>query len=304
MIEKVYALPMKEFIKFERKERTDFKNFLSYNEIGQLLELYSDGEIEEIYNGTAVRLDVVTVNSHNYTLSISKVEFFDFLTTNMIYYKYDTLYEKAKNNRDALKVLAKVRDRIFSANNPNSFNNIIKNKYLANIIAVSILVEDSEANVGLVKRKKGMALGAGTLSVTVTGSMDEVDFLSKNPIMSCVKREIKEELNLIGQDIKCQNIIISKDKLQPIFLVNCKINRRFKDIITVMQSADDYNKEIASFYSVPKTEVISFILNEDMTSAARFHVFNTYSTENDKLEPIYLKDNYIVNDEGGYTSHW
>lgn len=264
----VYIYKIKEQPSIIRLKKSKFQNILNKNERDRIVKLYSKDKI--MYNNPVVRLDNILEYPH-LTLELSLIEFFDFISSNMINMNIDKFKKDCISSSKDVELLSKISMSIAS-DKIKSYKDIIDNSYLANIIAVSVLVEDKDGNLGFVKRGNKLAIGSGFLGVTCTGSLDNIDFFEDNPIISCVKRELKEELNIIPNGIEITNIIFSKTKLQPIFTVSCKIKERFADIINNIQNAVDYKIEIKNFYSVPKKYLKEFIKDEQLTDVAKWQI--------------------------------
>ena len=242
--------------------KTLFENILNQDEIDEVIALYSKGKV--LYNDKAVRLDNVILGD-NIILELSLVNFFDFLSSNMINMNIDILKERNERLISKIAVGIKFQDI-------NNYRDVITNKHLANIVAVSVLVRDKEGKYGFVQRSNTVAIGSNLMSVTCTGSLDADDFKSDNPIINCVKRELHEELNIIPDVIKIDSIVISKTKLQPIVVVDCYIDDTFNNCINKIKSAADYNLEITKFYAVPQDKLNQFIINEKLTDAAKYQI--------------------------------
>jgi len=269
----VYEINIANNYSINKLSNTEFNSTLNDEEIRRLIFLSSNKS--NIFNGSAVRLDKIENIENQISLHLSEVSFFDFMTSNMVYMSYNNLIsklEKDYNAKEDVVLLNKVKNNIEDKGIPDSFDSVLINKGLANIIAISVLVEDSIGNYGLVRRTSNLAIGSNLLSVTVTGSIDGIDFQENNPILSCVKRELKEEINIEVEKIEFNSIAISKKKLQPIFILNCKIPQKWDDIIHLVKKADDYQKEIKEFYSIPKEFVIDFIEDEHLTDAGKYHL--------------------------------
>lgn len=270
----VYSLKIEGEYSFEKINNSDFKDEMTEKEKNRIVEIYTAGK--NVFNGSAVRLEKINIDK-KINFKISKSSYFDLLSTNIIYFKKEEILDRLNNLRlyEDVKLIETIINKIETFSSNDSLENILNNNYLANTIAISVLVQDINGNFGLIRRGKNVAIGSGLLGVTASGGVDEVDYSETNPILSCVYRELQEELNIIPNSTKISYVVMSKSKMQPIFLVNCSINESWNSIITKVKNAKDYNSEVTKFYSVPGDVVINFIDGENLTDAAYFHIYNS-----------------------------
>jgi len=261
----------------KKLEKTKFANPFSENEQKKLLELM--GLKNDSYNGVSVRLDRVTEKN----FEISKVGFFDFILTNNLYHNRKKFLNYSICNSDKVALVNKIIN-IVEINGLNDFSDVVDNSNLANIIAVSILIEDKNGNVGIVKRSKNVLISSGFFSSTVTGSLNEQDFKNRNPLLACAKREIEEELGLTDIELQYKSIVMSKKKLQPIVLYNAKLNVSWEDIIKDIKNAKEYSSEINIFYSVPVINIKDFMFIENFTDAVKYHLCLKYKEKYEDIE--------------------
>jgi len=193
-------------------------------------------------------------------------------------FRYEGLIAKA--SPEDKMILEKLRASVFHTSDLSSFSSVLSNSSLANAMAVSVLVQDINGNYGLVRRTSNLAIGSRLLSVTSTGSLDDSDFHSDNPVIACATRELREELNITCTELILSGIAISKKKLQPILMVNGKINCTWEAIMNTITTAEDYNAEVQEFIAVPHSAVAEFIANENLTDAGRYHIL--YQCHNER----------------------
>ncbi len=267
----VYIKKIDKPYRFTRNTKSDFKLNLS-DVTKEGIVNYSVKNVSNLYNGKAVRLDKIIENDEYYDFFISEISYFDSLTSNILYQKYWNKLPEFNSNEIELKINNIIEciknDGIYD------FNSVINNKYLANSIAVSILVEDINNNYGMVYRNNNLAIGAGLLSVTVTGSLDDKDFNCVDPVLSCIERELNEELGIKVYDCTLEYIAISKTKLQPIFIINAKLKDSWENVKKNFSSAIDYTKEIKNFCIVSIDQMKNLMNKSEMTDAAQFHIDN------------------------------
>lgn len=144
------------------------------------------------FNGSAVRLESLVRREDGFvSLSCSCLDFYSFLTSNLLVGSLDIT--------------------------SSTFSNYLMCPYLANVLAVSVLVYDSKS-VLLTNRSSEVCLSPNSVGVSVTGGVTSSDFDSFDVIQSSVLQELKEELGLEVDytEVQVEGLYISKDKLQPV----------------------------------------------------------------------------------------
>lgn len=212
-------------------DRIAYHSLFDEQEKNLLVDLIKKVFNRNFANEKSVRLDGIDYNS-NMKISISLLEFYDFLVTNFAVLNMDKLLNNANLVERAL--LLRLKDAIDNAA-IKEFDDICKHQFLSNIIAVSCLVKDKKGRVLLTRRNNNVGIANGFLSVSVTGSVDFFDFQSEDPFLACCEREIEEELGLslgADSDIKLKKIVCGEKKLQPIALIDVIVD----DIQLVVES--------------------------------------------------------------------
>lgn len=204
-------------------------------------------EYSTSFNGSAVRLEGIETSDDVINLSLSVLDFYSFLTSNLL-----------------------VKGIELSSKN---LENYLTCPYLANILAVSVLVYDSES-VLLAERSSNVALNPSKLGVSVTGGLTSKDLTSDDCLFSAIRSEVKEELGLFTEegDVSISGLYISKDKLQPVIIGFIKV----QDLKDLPLSGCDTDFEVYSWGIVPRAELKNLELNSSDT--ARFHL--NYFIEN------------------------
>lgn len=200
------------------------------------------------FNGSAVRLESMEISEDGYmSLSLSASDFYSFLTSNLLVGGMEITFKNLKN--------------------------YLTCPYLANILAVSVLVYDSES-VLLAKRSSHVALNPLKYGVSVTGGLTYDDLTSQDCLVSTIRSEVNEELGLLveAKDIDVSGLYISKDKLQPVIIGFIKV----QDLKDLPLSGCDTNFEVCSWGIVPRAKLKNLELNSSDT--ARFHL--NYFIEN------------------------
>lgn len=195
------------------------------------------------FNGSTVRLEnLVQCEDGSVSLTCSPLDFYSFLTSNL-------LVAPGKITSD-------------------TFENYLTYSYLANVLAVSILIYDSNS-VLLVNRSDVVSLSSNSVGVSVTGGVTLTDLKSSDCLRSAVQTEVQEELGLSISftDITVSGLYISKDKLQPVAICFVEVF----DLNSLCLYGVDTNFEVQSF------EFVSFhaLSKLDLTSATdttQFHL--------------------------------
>ena len=263
---------------FIRQQQSDFNLYLSETEKKEIVN-YSVNNVDNLYNGEVVRLNSIIEYPATFALGISKVHYFDSLSSNMLYHKYAKKIEQLGNGTTTEKKIKAILTQIENEGVGN-FEEVLNNCKLANTMAVSVLVKDIDGKYALVLRTKNLAVGAGMLSVTVTGALDENDYGCDNPVLACAKRELEEELGISTINNRIEYIVISKTKLQPIFIINAEISDRWQNVMHNFENAQDYKNEVKEFLVVSEEDMETLMRNHRMTDAAYFHFQDVNSRSN------------------------
>lgn len=150
------------------------------------------------------------------------------------------------------------------------------NKYRSNVIAMSVIVTDSEGKVLTTQRSGDVVIGKNISSVSTTGTPNLKDFGVEGKF-GCAKRKLKADLNVdISKcTFKYTGVFVGANKKQPVILVNCFYDGDIDEIIGKAQLAEDYHKKI-KYASVHKLATASMVLTTGgATEAARYHMYNT-----------------------------
>lgn len=267
----VYIKEITKPYNFKKQPHGNFKSYLLENEKIEIIEfMLKKGS--HLFNGEVTRLDRFIEYRDCIDIYISPLTYFDSLVTNMLYHKY---FEKVLELGDTKeeRIIKSSICRIAEAG-VFDFESIIDNENLANTIAVSCLIADASGRYGLVSRNQKVAIGKGLMGVTVTGAVDGIDYVTDDPILSCVKREAKEELGVMISDAKVRSIVISSKKLQPIFIVDAFINDTWENILRAIPNSTDFSSENENFHIVPPKKLMLFAQSYPMTDAARYHLIH------------------------------
>lgn len=282
-IKRVINSVIKAPIKYEVSE-TEFVQVLTDAERDFLVNI-SKGKNQ--YNGECVRLDSFS----NGTCKVSVVGFFDFLTTNLVYLPSSrkismkdmiirTLYDGKYKQMKLLEY--RVIESVKKYGKCKTFGDVLSVDTLANIVTVSILLEDSRGNVLLVRRGKNVAVSSGMFAVSAAGSVATEDLIYDDPFLHCAMREVKEELNL-DIDLKFTDLVISKQKLQPAVLYTGRLSNTFDDVLDKIIKAPDFSAENCALYAVPKTAVQSLLKTYQFTDVSAYQMYMWCNEQTNQL---------------------
>lgn len=204
---------------------------------------YISSNYPTAFNGSTVRLENIDRHeSGAVSLTCSPLDFYSFLISNLLVTPTEITSD--------------------------TFENYLTCSYLANVIAVSVLIYDSKS-VLLTKRSATVSISPNSVGVSVTGGVTLNDLRSSDCLRSAVQIEVKEELGLSVSfaDIIVSGLYISKDKLQPVAICFVKVS----DIRSLCLCGEDIEFEVQSF------EFVSFhaLSKLDLTSSTdttQFHL--------------------------------
>lgn len=272
-LHQVFQFNAKSNIVIKKNTETLFQSPFTLQEREQIIALYKEKNRTNLFNGKSIRMDKIENTGSQTLIELSMIEFYDFISTTMIFNQRESFIEFCRENHKEQELELIERLCVSARMEENSFGSVIHTNALSNILAVSILIEDGNGEVGLLKRSNKVAISSGIHGVTSTGSLDEQDFLADNPFISCAERELKEELNLCNTNLVFEGLVMSKKKLQPIGLFGVKLEKSWKELIASIKSAKDYNEEAQEFYAVPLSALPQFLYTESFTDAALYQIY-------------------------------
>ena len=202
------------------------------------------------FNGSTVRLENLVQHENGFvSLSCSHLDFYSFLTSNLLVGSLDVT--------------------------SSTFSDYLMCPYLANVLAISIIVYDSEF-VLLTNRSSDVSLSPNSLGVSVTGGVTSSDLETSDGICSSVFQELKEELGLEVDytEVQVEGLYISKDKLQPVAICFVKV----LDLSTLGLHGIDTDFEVDYFIKVPRCALRGLNF-KDLTDTCKFHL-NYFIQEN------------------------
>lgn len=259
---------------FNVSEKSAFVPLL--NEQEQKIILEQDAKGKNLFNGKAVRLDSLIDGE----AVLSEVGFFDFMTTNLVVKPNSRTKKSAFSNlyaaifSDQIRYASKLEHRIKAAvlgQSKKTFDDVLAIRELANIVTVSVLLQDSTGRVLVVKRGNKVAISSGNFATACAGSVDDRDLTNDNPFLSCAQRELQEELG-IKCDLKFDNLIISKQKLQPAALFSGRLDCTFESLYQDMLKAPDFKEENSTLFAVPDNKISGIVKKYQFTDVAAFQL--------------------------------
>lgn len=254
-------------------EDTPYQSVFTTEEYCELVSLCKRVFGKDFTNGRCVRLDACTQSHGKSVLQMSSVRFYDFLLSNFALFNYEKLNTAANKQQSA--ALEKLMRAFTYDGYPASVEDIAERRYLANTIAVSLLVRDKTGTFLLTKRNNNVGISSGFISVTVTGAVDSEDLAAVDPIRFCCRREMIEEMNytLDSDCIHPFMIVCGEKKLQPIVLVNVTVED-VHELVATLSHHKGFSEE-NSDYAICSSADIRKILNDNtvqITEAARTHL--------------------------------
>ncbi|MDD3415863.1 MAG: NUDIX hydrolase [Lachnospiraceae bacterium] len=238
-------------------EKNQFKNIFQENEQKQLLA-HSTGK--KLFNGNMVRLTKIKNN----TCYVQEIKYFDFLTTNLVFKPAsskllslkDVLWHMIFDEefRERNKLENRLKSKVAWYGKLKTFDEVLNVDEFANAIAISIVLRDKEDKILIVRRGNKNAISSGTFAVSATGSLAIEDLKEENPFVYAGCREVREELNL-EVELVIKDIIVVKQKYQPVVLLEGKVEKSFKELGATIRQAKDNKDENTRLYAVPHRKV-------------------------------------------------
>lgn len=177
---------------------------------------------ENVVNAPVARLEELRLDEEAKVaeLALSESDFYSFLATNILYgapvavvsqIKDEALREKALLFKDSMVPVGVVTTH---------------DVRLANALATSLIIEDSDGNIVLTERVAGLPVGAGLYGVSATSGVSIDDVLDGAPVVGAVAREARKSLgvDIDASDIVIQGIGFGKTKHQPAILCHVKLS--------------------------------------------------------------------------------
>lgn len=242
-----------------------------------VVEAFSSYKEVTYFNTRVVRLESIETKSENIEVKLSLIDFYDFLVINIISFQLEDFIQYLKHNDiwqnlyNAINQLFQYRENMKQV---SDFETLICTGMSSNVLAVSVLLSDDNGDYLLTQRGKKVGISERFHSVSATGTVDETDYYSTDPLKNCAIRELHEELNIdINSDnLHIASIVAGKNKLQPIVIVNGKINGTFNELSNKMSEAEDFTYEVDKLCIVDKKLLRKILDEKEFTEAVEYHL--------------------------------
>lgn len=272
----VYSYCLKSEVTYKKVESTlDIP--ISIEKRNCIIELFSLYKNANYFNSKVVRIEKIRNIKEKSEVEIALIDFYDFLLINIILNQLDNFvsYLKKIKQYDGIKDVMEALDRYrVQMRQIGDFETLINRGTSSNALAVSVLLTDQQGNYLLTKRSKSVGIGEKLYSVTATGAVDENDYGQLDPIKNCVLRELREELNIHikNEDLQIVSIVAGVQKLQPIAIVNGKIEGTFSELSCAMRKAEDFKHEVDKIYIGDKKTLVEILNKGKLTEAIEYHL--------------------------------
>lgn len=242
-----------------------------------VVNAFSEYKKKTYFNTQVVRLESIEDQGEKIEIKISLIEFYDFLVVNIISLQLEGFIQYLKNNSiyNNLKVVINQLNQYCAVmRQVSNFKTLVDAGISSNALAISVLLTDNNGDYLLTQRGKSVGISERLHSVSVTGTVDENDYHSIEPLKNCAIRELYEELNINinSEDIHICSIVAGKNKLQPIVIVNGKINGTFNDLLNKMSEAKDFTYEVDELCIVNKRNLAKILNKKKFTEAVEYHL--------------------------------
>jgi NUDIX domain len=219
----------------------------------------------DAFDGSAVRLESVQVGDGQVGLMLSETSFYQLLVSNLL---VGVPVESLLKVGDVT-----LREKALSvATVKVAAEDVLDTPWLANALAVSVLIRDSRGDFLLVRRGDSLPVGAGLWGVSVSGGLEADDLASENPVVNAVMREVEEELGpkVALDDVRVDGLFIGDKKLQPVILCTVALDEPLGPLLP-LQGVDS-DLEIASQVLVAQDDLKKYMERKRMSEAARFQI--------------------------------
>ena len=224
----------------------------------------------DAFDGSAVRLESVQVGDGQVGLMLSETSFYQLLVSNLLVgFPVESLL-KVGDVTLGEKALSVAAEKV--AAEKVAAEDVLGRPWMANALAVSVLIRDSNGDFLLVHRGSSLAVGAGLWGVSVSGGLESDDLAAENPVVNAVMREVEEELGLkvALDDVRVDGLFIGDKKLQPIMLCTVALDEPLGPLLP-LQGVDS-DLEVASQVLVAQDDLKKYMERKRMSEAARFQI--------------------------------
>ena len=245
----------------------------------QLITAYAKLHGRSVHNGATLNLTNVRVQSGTLSLTASALDFFDLLMFTVFREPQQAVATQLTQHgySDLAKTCMSLPAHYRALTSPiASLSQLVRTPELPTPLAVSVVVRTADDFYLLVRRPMATAIGAGSMSVSVTGGLEPKDLRSSNPITTCAARELQEELGITvpPEQLSLQFLAAGATKLQPAILLQAAVPYSAQAIIRTAQQAIDYNQEVAELIPVNKKLLQPMLQQYTFTELGKFHLEN------------------------------
>ena len=245
----------------------------------QLITAYAKLHGRSVHNGATLNLTNVRVQSGTLSLTASALDFFDLLMFTVFREPQQAVATQLTQHgySDLAKTCMSLPAHYRALTSPiASLSQLVRTPELPTPLAVSVVVRTADDFYLLVRRPMATAIGAGYMSVSVTGGLEPKDLRSSNPITTCAARELQEELGITvpPEQLSLQFLAAGATNLQPAILLQAAVPYSAQAIIRTAQQAIDYNQEVAELIPVNKKLLQPMLQPYTFTELGKFHLEN------------------------------
>lgn len=245
----------------------------------RIIELWNAYQEVSTFNSICVAVESMKILKGEVILELGFTDFYNLLICNIIrqdFEEFKSFVIKNKIDKDT-----KLIDELglyyssFKSHYEN-LQDLINNGKMPNALAISVLLKDIYGNILLVKRSNKVGIGKDLYCVSVTGTVDENDFCSEDPILNCVEREIYEELGLPldTKNIRIKAIVASAEKLQPTVIVNILVSFDLRILKQKQIMADDFSFENENIFILKKEQIENMLSTEKFSEISKYHLLS------------------------------
>lgn len=245
----------------------------------QLITTYAKLHGRSVHNSATLNLTDVQLQSGTLSLTVSVLDFFDLLMFTVFREPQQAVATQLTQHgySDLAKTCMSLPAHYRALTSPiASLSQLVRTPELPTPLAVSVVVRTADDFYLLVRRPMATAIGAGYMSVSVTGGLEPKDLRSSNPITTCAARELQEELGITvpPEQLSLQFLAAGATKLQPAILLQAAVPYSAQAIIRTAQQAIDYNQEVAELIPVNKKLLQPMLQQYTFTELGKFHLEN------------------------------
>jgi 8-oxo-dGTP pyrophosphatase MutT (NUDIX family) len=288
---RVFALHNIKVSGIVRLPKSDFVSPLPEHERDIIVRFHASRNNSTPFNGDAVRLDRIAPDPDNkgcIIASVSTAGFFDFIATNLVAYPANapitSFRRQIATALQAVRIMGSIQQVAIAVEKygrPTTVEDVLQNRSLANIVAVSVLLVDSTGRAGIVKRAPMAAVSSGNYGATCTGTVNGADLNALDPFLACAVRETKEEtgIEIAAENLCFDGMLVPKQKMQPIFLYYGILPVPWEGLLPQIETGKDMLSENTAFYAVPEKDLAGVAARLRTTDTAAYQIWR-YVTQN------------------------